>query len=315
MNLAQAYAEDGDAQAAVKVLQEWQKIDAKRAAKYKAPERIARLQKGEPFDAPAAVAGGGTTTVVKKGEPGTIRGTVRIAPALAAKVPADAMLFMIAKSSPMERMPVAVERIPAKFPASFELSVDDAMMQGAAFEGRYYVTARVDVDGTMGAGKGDLEGTSSQAIDVGSTIELTIDKEIGGTAAAPHATVTAAPVATSAPKSGGGSRIAGTIDISPSLKAKLPSNATLFVFAKPNAGPGAPLAVLSQPVGSFPVSFELTENNVMMAGMPFEGALYVTARVDADGVAGGSPGDLEGRTASPVPVGTTGVTVTIDTVR
>ena len=127
---------------------------------------------------------------------------------------------------------------------------------------------------------------------------------------APAATATADEAAVAKKES-----ICGEVRISPELAAKVPETATLFVFAKPKQGPGAPTAVLRQESFSFPVKFCLSAKNAMAAGTKFEGRQYVTARVDADGGAMGAPGDLEGLTKEPVAVGAQDVVVTIDSVR
>ena len=316
VELARALSEDGDAKGAIAVLKEWRKIDAKRADRYDADVIIARLEKGEPFGgAPAAGAGGSTGTAAPAGS--GIAGTVRLSPALASKVPRGASLFVIAKKSPTERMPLAVKRLAgASFPASFRLTQAESMA-GLPLEGDVYLSARIEVDGQMGSGPGDLEGALASAVpaDAGG-VEIVIDREVGasgsGTAAAPPAPEPAPGGVTPA---SGGSSIRGTIQLDPALASKIPSGATLYIFAKANRGPGAPLAVIRRPVPAFPFDFELSDRDAMMPGVTLEGQVYLTARIDTDGDAGGGPGDLEGVTESPVPVGSADVALTIDTMR
>jgi hypothetical protein len=63
---------------------------------------------------------------------------------------------------------------------------------------------------------------------------------------------------------------------------------------------------------TFPLSFRLSQEHVMMPGVKLEGNVRLVARVDADGSAGpAKPGDLEGQLAS-VAVGSAGVTLTVD---
>lgn len=305
--LARAHSEDGDAKAGAAVLAEWQKIDAKRAKKYEADSIAARLAKGEPFDAKAGSSG--TTTA---GAEGTIAGVVKVSPALASRVPKSAALFVIAKRSPGERMPLAVKRMAgATLPAEFRMTSEDNMA-GGDFAGEVYLSARIEVDGQMGSGPGDFEGVLAKPVKVGAGgVELVIDTEVGG--AGPSAVAT--PVKTPG-GAGAGGKIRGTISLDPKLASKLPSSATLYIIAKANQGPGAPVAVVREPLPkSFPVEFELSQEDTMMQGVEFEGSLWLTARIDQDGSAGAMPGDLEGVSKSAVPVGTAGVALTIDTVR
>ena len=318
--LAKALAAEGDRKGATATLTEWQKVDARRAKQHDADVLVAKIAKGESLETAAApIPHPGT-----KGAPGAIRGTVRVAPALAGKIPPGAKFYVFAKQNQGAGPPLAVQvqkTVPA-FPYSFELTGDDVMMQGTEFNGAVFLTARIDADGSAGAGPGDLEGASSGAIPVGTDgVDLVIDRIRGAdgqlTAAAGGGAI-AAPAPTTAPSSSGGSTVAGTIDVSPALRGKLPASATLFVFAKTNPGGGPPLAVHREPITSatkFPIAFSLSQNDVMMQGMEFAGAVYVTARIDVDGVAGAGPGDLEGVTKSAIPVGTTDVHLTIDTVR
>lgn len=314
--LARSLSEDGDSKGAVAVLTDWKKVDSRRATKYKTDEVLARLAKGEPFDA-VATAGGSSGQAGAAGD-GVIAGTVTLSPALAAKAPKSAALFVIAKKSPGDRMPIAVKRlVGATFPAEFRLTSEESMA-GGELTGTVYLSARIEVDGQMGSGPGDLEGLLAKPVAVGAGgVALVIDTEIGagnggGNVVAP------ATAAASTPKTsvaGAAGKIRGTIALDPSVAARVPSSATLYIIAKTSQGPGAPLAVVKQSLPKFPFDFELSESDTMMQGMPFEGSLWLTARIDMDGSAGGAPGDLEGLSKSPVPVGTAGVALTIDTVR
>jgi tetratricopeptide (TPR) repeat protein len=334
LEIARSLYEDGDPKAATTVLREWQKADPRRAKRHDVDGILARIDKGGPFEAapeghPAATAAmpAATTAVASSAGGDGVTGTITLAPDLVSKVKPGAKLFVFAKSQPGGGPPLAVTVLPVgSFPATFSLTSANAMM-GQPLAGPIYLTARVDADGMAGRGPGDLEGTIAQPVQVGSagiTIAIdswvdadgTLKKSAGGAAPTPAPTV-------AAPSSGGeaGSigQISGSVELSPALKAKLgalPAGARLFIFAKAQPGPGAPIAVQVEPVpASFPVSFQLTSENVMMEGSDFQGPLYLTARVDMDGSAGGSPGDLEGVTKTPVQVGTRGVTLTIDTVR
>lgn len=337
LGYARALAADGDAKAAIALLKEWRKLDPRRAKRHETDAILARFEKGEGFDAPkTAVAaggenphgggGGGGGRMAMSGEvpldagaedPGAITGTIEIAPAVAKRIPPDATLFVFGKQQRGPGAPLVVKRValPA-FPAKFTLSKADVMQQGMPFEGAVYLTARIDTDGMAGAGPGDLQVEQTSPVLSGTrNVKLVIDTVIGdkGSAPAPVAAGTAAPAQ---PAAGGApGAIRGTIAISPALASKVKQGATLFIFAKQQRGGGPPLAVKRTTVSTFPLTFELTKDNVMQPGMPFDGDVYLTARIDGDGIAGAGAGDLEGVTTAPVPVGGPTVSLTIDTVR
>ena len=107
-----------------------------------------------------------------------ICGEVRIAPELAAKVPASgAVLFVFAKPQPGGGPPTAVLRDDTfTFPVRFCLSQKNTMAEGMKFEGHQYVTARLDFDGNAGGATGDLETVTKEPVAVGTQdLVLTID--------------------------------------------------------------------------------------------------------------------------------------------
>jgi cytochrome c-type biogenesis protein CcmH len=94
----------------------------------------------------------------------------------------------------------------------------------------------------------------------------------------------APPAAGGAPSAAsGGRRIAGRVEVDPSVADTLSPKAVLFVFAREAGfGAGPPIAARRLPAASFPVAFELTEADAMM-GQSFPDSLLVEARLDADG--------------------------------
>ena len=79
-----------------------------------------------------------------------------------------------------------------------------------------------------------------------------------------------------------GAAIRGTVHAEG--EAPLGPGAAVFVIARPaGAVGGPPLAVVRVPQPSFPLDFEIGPGNVMIPTMKFEGALELTARLDADG--------------------------------
>jgi len=96
------------------------------------------------------------------------------------------------------------------------------------------------------------------------------------------------------------------------LKNKVAGKKVLFIIAR-GTRPGPPLAVLRIGNPTFPVSFTLSKANVMMPGIPFEGEVRITARLDADGNAGpAGPGDLDGVRPKPVSVGSKNIVITLN---
>jgi hypothetical protein len=75
--------------------------------------------------------------------------------------------------------------------------------------------------------------------------------------------------------------LSGTIRLKKGLKAK--PTMLLFISVRSLSQGGAPLAAKREATFSFPFNFQITEDNLIMQGRPFEGAVQITARLDADG--------------------------------
>ncbi len=117
------------------------------------------------------------------------------------------------------------------------------------------------------------------------------------------------PIGEPAPGTSSAGTIAGTISLSPKLKAS-PSD-VLYVMAKKGTGT---LAVRRVEKPSFPFDFEISGGDAMMAGGAFAGPVDVVARLSRTGDAIPAKGDLEG-VAKNVKVPSKAVKLTIDTVR
>jgi hypothetical protein len=87
-----------------------------------------------------------------------VSGTVTLAPALQSKAPAGAALYLIARSTKDKRIVAVQKEDAATFPRAFELSANDAMTEGTAFEGTLEITARLSRTGDAAPAAGDLEG-------------------------------------------------------------------------------------------------------------------------------------------------------------
>ena len=232
----------------------------------------------------------------------TIRGVVRVAPNLKEKAKGKAAIFIIARGK-QPGPPLAVMRIlNPGFPLDFTMSEQNVMLQGVAFAGEVRLIAKLDGDGKVGTQPGDIFGGARGPVQVGARgVEIVLSQEAKGeTAPKP------------AQPQGAGEVISGTIEVVPALRTKAEGKPVLFLIARKGGG-GPPLAVVRVANPRFPLKFEVSKRNVMIPGVPFEGMVTLTARLDADGSAGpASAGDLEGRTARPVRVGEKNVRIVID---
>lgn len=232
----------------------------------------------------------------------TIRGVVRVAPALAEKAKGKAAIFIIARGK-QPGPPLAVMRIlNPRFPLEFTMSEQNVMMQGVAFAGEVSLIAKLDGDGKVGTQPGDIFGGARGPVQVGARgVEIVLSQEAKGAAAQQPAQT-----------QGAGDVISGMIEIASDLQAKARGKPVLFLIARKGGG-GPPLAVVRVANPRFPLAFEISKRNVMIPGVPFEGMVSLSARLDADGSAGpAGAGDLEGRTAQPVRVGEKNVRIVID---
>lgn len=121
--------------------------------------------------APAATAAGGTGA-------GLVKVRVSLAPALAARVPAGAPLFVFVRVPGQPGPPVAVKRLAAALPQTVELSSADAMMGGAGLApgAKVEVTARVALGGQPTASTGDPFGQTGYAVGRDGEKDLVIDR-------------------------------------------------------------------------------------------------------------------------------------------
>ena len=108
-------------------------------------------------------------------------------------------------------------------------------------------------------------------------------------------------------------KLAGTVTLSPKLKAKAAADDTVFIFARAAQGPRVPLAVLRKKVRDLPVSFSLDDSMAMAPGMNLSAfaRVVVGARISKSGSAAPQSGDLQGASAV-VANDAAGVKVVID---
>jgi len=138
-----------------------------------------------PKDAPPSLPPpprGAPPLAAAAGESGPpIRGTIRLAPALAGRVPDGAVLFLIARRGGAGP-PLAVQRIPQpRFPLEFSIGPDDRMLETIPFAGELELSARVDADGNaMSRQPGDLEGRAAAPAAPGASgVAIEIDAVLG----------------------------------------------------------------------------------------------------------------------------------------
>ena len=129
---------------------------------------------------PDRTGGGGpaptSAPVATEGDP--IRGRIVLAPDLADRVPASAVLFLIARAGEAGP-PTAVVRVASpSFPLEFEIGPDDRMIETMPFTGPFRLSARVDADGSATSrNPGDLRGEVAGRVATGTAgVELVIDE-------------------------------------------------------------------------------------------------------------------------------------------
>ena len=108
--------------------------------------------------------------------------------------------------------------------------------------------------------------------------------------------------------------IAGRVTIDPKLADRVNLTDVLFVIVRRPQGPPRPIAVKRIDSPQFPVTFEITNKDVMVQGSELRGMVTVLARLDKDGKAGPpQEGDLEGEfEKNPTLVGGTDIEIMIN---
>ena len=133
------------------------------------------------------VAGcGGGDKKEEKAAPGvsaeaSISGTITLDPSLKDKVSKEPLLMIVASKSPEPtKPPVVVKRVAGvTFPYEYKITAEDITLVGTTFDGKMYVTARIDPTGTAGAPRpGTFEGAyAGNPVPVGSNqVDIVINK-------------------------------------------------------------------------------------------------------------------------------------------
>ena len=112
----------------------------------------------------------------------------------------------------------------------------------------------------------------------------------------------------------GGPSLEVKVGISEELRAKLPTDATLFVFARAKNGMPMPLAVVRLPVSALPATVTLDDSKAMspQAALSKFDTVEVVARVSRSGQPMPASGDFEGSVPSVATATHDPVSVTID---
>lgn len=200
----------------------------------------------------------------------------------------------------------------------FEAALAIAPTNGKAL---WYAGMAAAQDGNSDAAKAHWSELSKQ--DLPPELRTVLDERLVELGVTPAPVAAAAPVP-SAP-SAAGSEAASTsgdalfvqVGIAPELADRIPSDATLFVFAKAQEGPPMPLAVSRGSVGQLPREIRLDDSMAMTpaAKLTQFDRWIVTARISRAGQAMAVSGDLQGSlTAARGDLGKSALVLTIDTV-
>ena len=122
-----------------------------------------------------------TSAAANAGPSGEISGTITVSAELKDKVGNAPLLMIVASTSPDPKRPALVVKreAGASFPYQYKLTADDITLTGSSFEGKMYVTARIDPAGMVGPPRpGTFDGPySGNPVPVGSSkIDIVINK-------------------------------------------------------------------------------------------------------------------------------------------
>lgn len=113
--------------------------------------------------------------------PGSATVHVQLAPALAARVPAGAVLYVLARDPGQPGPPFGAKRLPtASFPLDVTLTDADAMLPSRTLKDAHslVIVARLSASGSPQAGSGDLYGEVPYDLARGAPVDLVIDKVV-----------------------------------------------------------------------------------------------------------------------------------------
>lgn len=143
--------------------------------------------------------------------------------------------------------------------------------------------------------------------------EVRQQAKAAGVTTPPAVAKATAPKAAAAPASTG--LVSGSVAVAPEIASRLSGTETVFIFARAESGPRAPLAVVRAKARELPMKFALDDSQAMAAGMNISsaGAVRIEARVSRSGEATPRSGDFVGASAVVKP-GARDVAVVVDKV-
>ena len=109
--------------------------------------------------------------------------------------------------------------------------------------------------------------------------------------------------------------VSGTINLDPALKDKAGKAPLLMIIASTSPEANKPAIVVQRLAdATFPYQYKLTPEDITLVGSRFAGNMYVSARIDPEGMVGPPrPGTLGGSyPGNPVPVGSSKVDIVIN---
>jgi hypothetical protein len=256
------------------------------------------------------------------GGPDEVVGEIRISPDLVSEIPRNPLLIIRAHRPDTPSTILAEQRIRnPQFPLRYFLGRPD--LKGNGLNGPLVITASLRGDELSGdtvkpfalEGRSDGNtnaGLSNANILIKKRTPIKLPPRAKQTATGPSKAVQTPPSTAGASSGDTRKTISGSISVSPTVGEPLGGGVIFIVVRAAGVDKGPPLAVKQMRNSGFPLRYVVSESNVMMAGMPFQGRVNVTVRLDGDGQVGSRPGDLEGRTKAPVAVGDEGVDIVLD---
>lgn len=252
---------------------------------------------------------------------GLVAGTVDVDPDLAQQLTGKERVFVVAESLEGER--VAVQNLQGlDFPLNFCLTSANLIDVTAALPERMRLLALVTLsDSPFGSG---MVGKVSQPVSLGSQnvrIEVSaLSKEDFQESSSGSPTARAeggAPVQSSTRsryESGEEQYLQGTVSLGLSPDGGVKPSDVLYIIARSLDGrPAAVSAPYRDP--RFPLIYRLSRENSMMGSISSDQDVVVIARLDRDGNAFSSPGDIEGESKrKPVRLGDRDVDIVLDRV-
>jgi len=251
---------------------------------------------------------GGSETAVDTSD--CVAGFIDIGPDLMKHLTGNENLFVIARS--VEGDPVAVQRITGlEFPLDFCISPANVLEPSGELPNRVIVSAILTPsDDPFALG---FTGTIEEALSLGTEgVRITIPYD-PTKAVAMRSAPTDARLSPTHGAHGAGT-IKGTITLAVSPAGGIQPSDTLYIILRDVEGRMVAVsAAYKQP--SFPLDYTVSVENLMMGRISPEQRVVLTVRLDRDGNALSSSGDIEGESGrGAVQIGDENINIVLDTV-